>query len=86
MKKITVCLSLVAMLVATPVFGQEREGQAVRDTPSSRVLTFNDELVAGSLVRPDETPVRGNRRGRGISLLRLREHFVQEMLKTVENL
>lgn len=48
-------------------------------------MTFSDELVEGQLVRPDMTTVRGNRRTQGISLLRVRQHFVQEMLKTIEN-
>ena len=48
-------------------------------------MTFTDELVQGQLVRPDMSTVRGNRRTHGISLLRVRQHFVQEMLQTVEN-
>jgi len=48
-------------------------------------MTFTDELVQGQLVRPDMSIVRGNRSTHGISLLRVRQHFVQEMLKTVEN-
>lgn len=49
-------------------------------------FNFTDELVQGQLVRPDGESSRVRRRGAGISLIRIREHFVPEMLKSVENL
>lgn len=47
---------------------------------------FEDDLVQGDLVRPDGELLNVRRRGRRASLIRVREHFVQEMLKSVENL
>ena len=49
-------------------------------------FNFTDELVQGQLVRPDGESTRVRRHGPGISLIRIREHFVPEMLKSVENL
>jgi hypothetical protein len=49
-------------------------------------FNFTDELVQGQLVRPDGESTRVRRRGPGVSLIRIREHFVPEMLKSVENL
>jgi hypothetical protein len=49
-------------------------------------FNFTDELVQGQLVRPDGETSRVRRRSAGISLIRIREHFVPEMLKSVENL
>ena len=47
---------------------------------------FDDDLVAGDLVRPDGELLNVRRRGRRSSLIRIREHFVPEMLKSVEDL
>ena len=49
-------------------------------------VLHTDELVQGQLVRPDGETTRVRRRSAGISLIRIREHFVPEMLKSVENL
>ncbi len=61
---------------------------SVEGSGAARTQTFNftDELVQGQLVRPDGETSRIRRRGSGISLIRIREHFVPEMLKSVENL
>jgi len=55
-------------------------------SPRTQEFNFTDELVQGQLVRPDGETTRVRRRGPGISLIRIREHFVPEMLKSVENL
>ncbi|MCS6858183.1 MAG: hypothetical protein N2515_10395 [Deltaproteobacteria bacterium] len=47
---------------------------------------FEDDLVTGDLVRPDGELLHVRRRGRRNSLIRIREHFIPEMLKSVENL
>ena len=47
---------------------------------------FDDDLVQGDLVRPDGEMLNVRRRGRRASLIRVREHFIPEMLKSVENL
>ncbi len=47
---------------------------------------FDDDLVAGDLVRPDGELLNVRRRGRRSSLIRVREHFIPEMLKSVEDL
>ena len=47
---------------------------------------FEDDLVQGDLVRPDGELLNVRRRGRRASLIRVREHFIPEMLKSVENL
>lgn len=47
---------------------------------------FEDDLVQGDLVRPDGELLNVRRRGRRASLIRVRENFIPEMLKSVENL
>ncbi len=47
---------------------------------------FEDDLVTGDLVRPDGELLSVRRRGRRASLIRIREDFIPEMLKSVEKL
>jgi hypothetical protein len=47
---------------------------------------FEDDLVTGDLVRPDGEQLIVRRRGRRASLIQIREHFIPEMLKSVEDL
>lgn len=47
---------------------------------------FEDDLVTGDLVRPDGEMLNVRRRGRRASLIRVRELFLPELLKSVENL
>ncbi len=81
-RTITATLFLSLLTAALPAFAQ---GSAPAPT-GTQEIRFGDELVQGSLVRPDTTSVRGRRASRGPTLLRLREHFVPEMLKSVEAL
>ena len=78
MKKLFL-LMLVGLLtaVALPAAAQE-------DNATS--YDFEDDLVQGDLVRPDGENLMVRRRGARESLIRIREHFVPELLKSVENL
>ena len=53
---------------------------------SATVYDFEDDLVQGDLVRPDGENLVVRRRGAHESLIRIREHFIPELLKSVENL
>ena len=58
-----------------------------QDIPSSETTyNFDDDLVTGDLVRPDGEQLIVRRRGRRASLIQIREHFIPEMLKSVEDL
>ncbi len=56
------------------------------DAQGATTYDFDDDLVTGDLVRPDGEMLQVRRRGQRTSLIRIREHFVPEMLKSVENL
>ena len=47
---------------------------------------FEDDLVTGDLVRPDGDGIFGKVAGKRTTLIRIREHFIPEMLKSVEDL
>ncbi|MEZ4393537.1 MAG: hypothetical protein R3A48_20915 [Polyangiales bacterium] len=73
-----------AFSFAGGAFAQEAPAQ--QGAQRTQEFNFTDELVQGQLVRPDGETSRVRRRSAGISLIRIREHFVPEMLKSVENL
>lgn len=68
------------------VFGLVLGGTSVASAQESTTYDFEDDLVTGDLVRPDGEMLQVRRRGRRASLIRVREHFIPEMLKSVENL
>lgn len=79
MRKIFALLALVGLLVGTasPLAAQD-------DNATS--YDFEDDLVQGDLVRPDGENLMVRKRGARESLIKIREHFVPELLKSVENL
>ena len=78
MKKVLVIAGL-GVALALPVSAQEGG-----DNTTS--YDFEDDLVQGDLVRPDGENLMVRRRGARESLIKIREHFVPELLKSVENL
>ena len=85
MKKLLIVgfLGLSAVLLgatASPASAQDQGGDA------ATTYDFEDDLVTGDLVRPDGEMLNVRRRGRRASSIRVREHFIPEMLKSVENL
>lgn len=78
------------MLLATSVsaFAQDA-GEAAAPAAGGDNTTsydFEDDLVQGDLVRPDGENLMVRRRGARESLIKIREHFIPELLKSVENL
>ena len=79
MKKLLGIMVLVlAPMVVSPVYAQDDENTTTYD--------FEDDLVQGDLVRPDGEMLSVRQRGRRSSLIRIREHFIPEMLKSVEDI
>jgi hypothetical protein len=75
---------LFSMVVLAGLFGTATPA-AAQDMPSTE-YTFTDDLVEGDLMRPDGDMALVRGRRETISLIRIRESFIPEMLKSVENL
>ncbi len=76
---------VIASLLAVPAaWGSSAHAQDV--PPPETTYDFEDDLVTGDLVRPDGEQLIVRRRGRRSSLIQIREHFIPEMLKSVEDL
>jgi hypothetical protein len=81
MKKLLVLpvTALGLTLLALPVTVQAQDS-------GSTSYDFEDDLVQGDLVRPDGENLMVRRKGARESLIKIREHFIPELLKSVENL
>jgi len=75
---------MMAAVLAVGFLGIERTASA-QDLPSTQ-YTFTDDLVEGDLMRPDGDMALVRGRRQVVSLIRIRDTFVPEMLKSVENL
>jgi hypothetical protein len=86
MRKLIVLTWLVVGMVglASPALAQEAGAPA--GEAAATTYDFEDDLVQGDLVRPDGENLMVRRRGARESLIKIREHFVTELLKSVENL
>jgi hypothetical protein len=89
MAKRLLVLAFVVMSagVAVPALAQDAPPPAAGGGGENTTsYDFEDDLVQGDLVRPDGENLMVRRRGARESLIRIREHFVPELLKSVENL
>ncbi len=50
------------------------------------VYDFDDDLVEGELQRPDGEMIDTRRKAKQSSLIKIRENFIPEMLKSAENI
>lgn len=66
--------------------GGKAPAKAAAAEPNATSYDFEDDLVTGDLVRPDGELLSVRRRGNRASLIQVREHFIPEMLKSVEDL
>lgn len=85
MKKLLV---LPVTALGLTLLGSVTNVQAVeaQDGGASTSYDFEDDLVQGDLVRPDGENLMVRRKGARESLIKIREHFIPELLKSVENL
>ena len=85
-------IALVSTLsAAAPVLAQSSDnarcaGASAADGSRDTTYCFGGEDVPGGVVGPNGQSSHVLRGMRGTSLLRIRAHFVPEMLKSVENL
>ena len=76
----------LVLAFSSSVAAQDNTHGANGGRDNTTTYDFEDDLVTGDLVRPDGELLNVRRRGSRTSLIRVREHFIPEMLKSVENL
>ena len=65
---------------------QEKEGGGGVTYKSTTKYDFDDDVVEGDLVRPDGEMVSTRKAAKHSSLIKIREHFINEMLKSAEDI
>ena len=83
---LTLVLVGALAVVAAPAAAQDAPAPAAGGGGDATTYDFEDDLVQGDLVRPDGENLMVRRRGARESLIKIREHFINELLKSVENL
>ena len=84
MKRTIGLLALVVMtMIAMPALAQQAEEEAEM---VERTIDFSDEVVEGELVRPEGDLIEGQRGREAASLIRVREHFIDKMIQSAEDL
>ena len=94
MRKIVAISLALSVSWATPVVAQVPGLDDVIEDPSNPDVVyrknteydFEDDVVEGSFVRPEGEYLDARRRSRYSSLIRIRENFVPEMLKSAEDI
>lgn len=59
---------------------------SAQDYADTTEYSFDDDVVEGDLVRPDGEMTVVRKQGKQRSLIKVRQHFVPEMLKSVEDI
>jgi hypothetical protein len=72
----------LALLVAGPAAADNPQVQYRTET----VIDFSDVALEGELQRPDGSYLLSRKRAEFASLIRLREHFLNELQTSVDNL
>lgn len=68
---------------AAPAAGATGSGVSYKQ---KTVYDFDDDTVEGDLVRPDGEMIDSTKKAKHSSLIKTRENFIPEMLKSVESL
>lgn len=76
-------------LLMAPGFALAQKAPAGGDSVQYKqktVYDFDDDVVEGDLVRPDGEFVGSRRAAKHSSLIKIRENFIPEMLKSAEDI
>lgn len=89
MKLLTKALIVAAMLALTaaPALAQDVVDPDTGEIYKKKtVYDFEDDVVEGTLVKPEGDYLQSRQRGKQSSLIKIRDNFVPEMLKSAEDL
>jgi len=75
---------LLVAATGSTVFAQDKGGDV--QYKSKTVYDFDDDTVEGDLVRPDGEFVDTRKGAKHSSLIKIRENFIPEMIKSAEDI
>ena len=82
-------VAAATLLMSAPAFAEDPAPAGGGDGVSYKsktVYDFDDDVVEGDLVRPDGEFVDTRKAAKHSSLIKIREHFINEMLKSAEDI
>lgn len=86
-RRLMAALVLGAFLLATGVTAVAQTGEAPKVKYKKKtVYDFDDDVVEGELQRPDGEYIDTRRKAKHSSLIKIRENFIPEMLKSAEDI
>jgi hypothetical protein len=59
---------------------------AIKDPQKPKVIDFEDETIRGTLTKPEGDFIDSRKKARQRSLIKIRRHFVPELLKSADDL
>lgn len=71
----------VLVTFGTSVWAQDSDSEVLE-----RTIDFGDEMIEGELVRPDGDLIEGQRHESSTSLIEIREHFIDKMIQSAEDI
>jgi hypothetical protein len=79
---------VVAVVVATAgtAAAQEKKGGGDKANPKVKVYDFSGDTIEGDLIRPEGSTVDARDFAKHSSLIRVRKDFIQEIIKSAEDL
>lgn len=88
---ISFCVVLVIVVVAGTSWAQQAEKIQEKQQPSPRykektVYDFEDDLIEGELMRPDGEYINVRPNFEYSSLIKIRKDFIDELLKSAEDM
>ena len=86
MRKILVLGIGLALLSFGPLASAEKAPAGDVTYKSKTVYDFDDDVVEGDLVRPEGEMIGGKANTKHSSLIKIRDTFVPEMLKSAEDI
>lgn len=97
MKQLIFVVALAGLTVPAAAFAQDglpTAGEAMGGTDGGGDVVYKKETeydfegddVEGALVKPDEANITGERHAKTSSLIKIRQDFIPEMLKSVEDI
>ena len=85
MRKLLSALALVVLVGSTAV-EQPAKGGDKGGGGKVKVYDFSGDTIEGDLVKPDGTDLNARDFAKHSSLIRIRQHFIPEIIKSAEDL
>ena len=87
MKKILAALVIVVVGSSAPALADDKKaGDKGGSTPKVKVYDFSGDTIEGDLIKPEGTTVDARDFAKHSSLIRIRKDFIQEIIKSAEDL